>query len=159
MRTLIILSFLLSLSACSNSKVNTSKEELHTLIDNWHLAAAEANFDAYFGFIADSGIFIGTDVSERWSKTEFADFSKPYFDRGKAWVFNSKERTIRIDSNGKLAWFDEVLDTWMGDCRSTGVLENLNGRWNLQHYQLSMTIDNNLVGDVLKLRENAAAQN
>lgn len=148
------------LVSCTNNTTEPNKKELHKLIDQWHMAAAEANFDKYFEFIATDGIFIGTDITERWAKEEFSNFSKPYFDKGKAWSFVAKERNLRIDKNNKLVWFDEVLDTWMGDCRSTGVLELIGHEWKLQHYQLSMTVDNDLVADFLKLRaEKHEAQN
>src|SRR5262245_8515111 len=62
-------------------------EEVHFLLDNWHRAAAKADFKAYFDAIADDGIFIGTDATENWNKKAFEAFAKPYFDRGKAWNF------------------------------------------------------------------------
>lgn len=160
MRRLLIIG-ILCLVSCTTADSNsnsTDTKQLHTLINQWHLDASEANYNDYFNFIADSGIFIGTDITERWTKNEFSEFSKPYFERGKAWSFLTKERTIRIDYETNIAWFDEVLDTWMGDCRATGVLQFIDNEWKLQHYQLSMTIDNDIVADVLKLRDDAAAQ-
>ena len=110
-----------------------------------------SKFDDYFNFIADEGIFIGTDASERWSKAEFINFSKPYFDKGKAWSFTSKEPTIRLNHDNKIAWFDEILDTWMGPCRSSGVLRKNKDDWQLEHYQLSITIDNELMPKFLEI--------
>lgn len=149
-KLLFIGSFLFCIS-CQKKNSTELTKSLNTKIDNWHLAAANADFDKYFGFIADSGIFIGTDVTERWSKNEFSEFSKPYFDKGKAWSFKAKERTLRFNKQKTIAWFDEVLNTWMGDCRSTGVLSLIDSEWKLDHYQLSVTIDNELMPQFLEI--------
>jgi len=151
--------FLLSLgifASCQNTNSELVIERLNEKVDQWHLDASEANFDSYFGFIAEDGIFIGTDVSERWSKEEFAEFSKPYFDRGQAWSFTKKERIVRLNKRKDVAWFDEVLDTWMGDCRSTGVLSLKDGEWKLDHYQLSVTIDNELMAQFLEITKSTS---
>ena len=137
--------------ACQNKNDDEIISLLNQKIDNWHNAASKANFDDYFNFIANDGIFIGTDLSERWTKTEFSNFSKPYFEKGKAWSFSAKERSIRLNKIKTIAWFDEVLDTWMGDCRSTGVLSINNEQWQLEHYQLSVTIDNELMPQFLEI--------
>ncbi len=158
MRKLLIVGILCIASCATSDSYRADTKQLHVLINQWHLNASEANFEDYFNFIADSGVFIGTDVTERWTKSEFSEFSKPYFESGNAWSFLAKERTIRIDSATNIAWFDEVLDTWMGDCRATGILQFIDNEWKLQHYQLSMTIDNDMVADVLKLKNDAAAQ-
>jgi len=151
MKILLFICFPLLFLSCQEQNNEDLAKALNYKIDNWHLAASDADYENYFGFIADSGIFIGTDVSERWSKDEFADFSKPYFDNGKAWSFVAKERTIRFNEQKTIAWFDEVLDTWMGDCRSTGVLSSTNANWKLEHYQLSVTIDNELMPQFLEI--------
>jgi len=137
--------------ACQNKNDDEIISLLNQKIDNWHNAASKANFDDYFNFISNDGIFIGTDLSERWTKTEFSNFSKPYFEKGKAWSFSAKERSIRLNKIKTIAWFDEVLDTWMGDCRSTGVLSINNDQWQLEHYQLSVTIDNELMPQFLEI--------
>ena len=144
---------LLLLVSC-NSTVPSKlilQEQVNVQIDQWHEDASIANYEGYFGFIAEQGVFIGTDVSERWTKDEFSDFSKPYFDNGKAWSFKAKERTIRFNKDKSIAWFDEVLDTWMGDCRATGIMSLEEDEWKLEHYQLSVTIVNDLMNDFLEL--------
>jgi hypothetical protein len=144
---------LLVLVSCNSSVPSQLilQEELNDQIDQWHEDASVANYKDYFGFIAEDGVFIGTDITERWTKEEFSDFSKPYFDSGKAWSFKSKERTIRFNKDKSIAWFDEVLDTWMGDCRASGILSHEDEEWKLEHYQLSVTIDNDLMNDFLEL--------
>ncbi|MGB2554499.1 MAG: nuclear transport factor 2 family protein, partial [Flavobacteriaceae bacterium] len=61
-----------------------AKEQITSVLDQWHKAAADASFDTYFSLMDQQSIFIGTDAEELWNKQEFMDFAKPYFDRGKA---------------------------------------------------------------------------
>jgi len=147
-----IISLISIFCSCQNTNHHDLRSNLNEKIDNWHLNASYAEFDDYFDFIADKGIFIGTDISERWTKNEFSNFSKPFFDEGKAWTFIAKERHIRFGEYKNLAWFDEILDTKMGECRSTGVLRLIKDEWKLEHYQLSVTIDNDLMPQFLELR-------
>ena len=55
------------------------KKKIEVVLDNWHKAAAEANFQNYFDAMTDDGIFIGTDATENWNKTAFQAFAKPFF--------------------------------------------------------------------------------
>ena len=131
---------------------NQSKEPIIKMLDAWHQAAANANFDAYFDVMEEDAIFIGTDATEHWDKTAFQAFAKPYFDKGKAWDFRKIERHIEISKDGKIAWFDERISTWMKDCRGSGVLVKVGKEWKIQHYVLSMTIPNDEVDAVTKIK-------
>ena len=160
-----LLLLLLSLSACTfSSKTTTietsevqseeiSEEKINALLENWHAAAANANFENYFALMADDGIFIGTDATENWQHAAFREFSKPYFDKGKAWNFSTLERNIYTSKNGQTAWFDELLDTQMGICRGSGVVENVEGDWKIKHYVLSIAIPNEYVSEVTETKK------
>lgn len=128
-------------------------KELNELIDEWHKAASEADYATYFGILAEDGVFIGTDASENWQNEDFRAFSKPYFDRGKAWSFTTIERNIYVDESGNFAWFDELLDTRMEICRGSGVLTKENGKWRIKHYVLSITIPNEDVDQVIEMKK------
>ena len=150
-----LIAILIVFSNCADKKekkaivtVNSEKEAINTVLNFWHKNAAEANFENYFNSMSDKSIFIGTDASENWSLQEFKDFSKPFFDQGKAWDFTSLERNIYVYDNGELAWFDELLDTWMGVCRGSGVVIKNEGNWEIEHYVLSLTIPNDNIRDV-----------
>ena len=66
------------------------KAKADVLLDQWHAAAARADSTAYFDALSDDAIFIGTDSSEVWNKTQFLNFAAPYFKKGKAWDFCQK---------------------------------------------------------------------
>ncbi len=125
------------------------KANVNTLLDDWHKAASEANYEDYFGKMDSLSVFIGTDATENWSKTQFADFSKPYFDKGKAWSFKPLERNIYVNEAKDFVWFDELLTTWMGTCRGSGVLEKKQNVWKIKHYVLSVEIPNNDIQAVI----------
>jgi hypothetical protein len=131
---------------------------IHKFIDNWHLAATNANAKDYFGAIADKGIFIGTDATERWNKQQFFAFAKPYFDKGKAWDFKAYDRTVHVSNDGRFVWFSELLTTWMGVCRGSGILEKTSNGWKIQQYHLSVTVPNDLIRDFITLVENFEKQ-
>lgn len=155
----IILFLLIVLYGCNQNK-NISKQQnseikysVDTLLNNWHKDAAQTNYNNYFGFMDSVSIYIGTDATENWTKKQFADFSKPYFDKGKAWDFRVLERNIHISEDANVVWFDELLNTWMGTCRGSGVLEKYNNAWKLKHYVLSISIPNNNVKAVIEIKE------
>jgi hypothetical protein len=129
------------------------KGSINLVLDNWHTAAAEANFEDYFGLMSKDGVFLGTDATENWQNEEFRSFSKPYFDKGKAWSFTVLERNIYFSSEGDIAWFDELLDTQMGICRGSGVLEYMAEGWKIKHYVLSIAIPNENVSEVTQLKK------
>ena len=125
--------------------------EINSLMDNWHKAAATGDEKVFFGSMGKDAIYIGTDASERWTKSAFETWSKKFFDRDSAWDFKPIERQIHFSESGKTAWFNETLDTWMGICRASGVLEKVEENWQLQHYHLSVTVPNELIEPFLKL--------
>ncbi|MEX1190949.1 MAG: nuclear transport factor 2 family protein, partial [Brumimicrobium sp.] len=150
----ILLITALLISCESSKKENSSKveDEISLVIDHWHKSASNADFENYFGAMNEESVFIGTDASEIWSKDEFKAFSKPHFDKGKAWDFKTLERNIYFSKNMDVAWFDELLDTWMGTCRGTGILEREYEKWKIKHYTLSVTIPNDDMNNVIEVK-------
>lgn len=154
----LLLFAILTFSACETvEKPNIEKVEkpsidsLNKQIDNWHQAAADKDADTYFGMMAQESVFIGTDKTENWTKDEFEALYRPYFAAGKSWDFKRIERNWYFNKEYNVAWFDETLDTWMGVCQSSGVMEKQsNGDWLIKHYQLSLTIDNDKMDAVIE---------
>ncbi|MDQ0065366.1 nuclear transport factor 2 family protein [Chryseobacterium lathyri] len=139
------------------TKFEKDKTEIGTMLDGFNTAAAKADFNAYFNYFADESTFIGTDATEVWDKKAFMVWAKPYFDKKKTWNFTSLKRNIYFSKDGKLAWFDELLDTQMKICRGSGVVEKINGSWKVKQYVLSVTVPNDVVDKVVA--EKAAIEN
>ncbi len=131
----------------------TEKQKINEVLDSWHKAAANADFDTYFGKMTKDAVFIGTDAMENWQNEEFRSFSKPYFDRGKAWSFTAVQRNIYMNEAKTFAWFDELLDTQMKICRGSGVLKKENGQWKIAHYVLSIAVPNENVDELVQIKE------
>ena len=130
-----------------------SKLAIDLALNNWHKAASEADFDTYFNLMTKDGVFIGTDATENWQNQAFRDFSKPYFDAGKAWSFTAIERNIYVNDTNDFAWFDELLETQMKICRGSGVLKKENGEWKIAHYVLSIAVPNENVDALVLLKK------
>lgn len=138
--------------ASSHKQIENNKIKINVVIDSWHKAAANAKFDIYFSHMTSNSVFIGTDATENWQNEAFRKFSKPFFDKGKAWNFSVLERTVYVDKSGKVAWFDELLSTQMKICRGSGVLVKDGSVWKISHYVLSMTIPNDKTDEVVKIK-------
>ncbi|MDT0647053.1 nuclear transport factor 2 family protein [Zunongwangia sp. F260] len=138
----------------SNAEFSAQKQVEQTL-DLWHQAAANADFQAYFGLMTEDAVFIGTDATENWQNQDFREYAKPHFDKGKAWNFTVLERNIYFGKNENYAWFDELLDTQMGICRGSGVLIKMGENWKIKHYVLSITVPNENVAEVLAIKKKA----
>ncbi|WP_431472576.1 nuclear transport factor 2 family protein [Nonlabens sp. SCSIO 43208] len=147
-----ILYFVLGLvmTSCATIK-NVSNKQVNQVLDDWHNAAARADYETYFSLMTQNAVFIGTDATENWSRTEFEAFSKPYFDHGKAWSFTPLERNI-YTKNG-ITYFDELLETQMGICRGSGVLFVENNQLKIAHYVLSIAVPNENVKSLTQLKK------
>ena len=152
----LILLLIVSFFSCNQKKeinspqrISIIKTNVNALLDDWHKAASEANYEDYFGLMDSVSVFIGTDATENWNKKQFENFSKPHFDKGKAWSFTALERNIYVNDARNFVWFDELLYTWMGTCRGSGVLEKKDKIWKIKHYVLSVEIPNNDVQAVV----------
>lgn len=129
------------------------------VLDAFHDAAARADEATYFALLADSAVFLGTDATERWTKAEFLAFARPHFAAGKGWRFVPRDRHVALSAGGRVAWFDELLDSESyGECRGTGVLERIGDRWLIQQYHLTIPVPNELAREVVGRIRSLAAE-
>jgi len=124
------------------------EQTINNLLNDWHQAAAEVNQQAYFDFIDESGVYIGTDSTEIWTKQEFYVWSTPYFNKGKTWNFKTNSRNIYLSDDNSYAWFDELVTNGKISLRGSGVLAKKEGNWKLKHYVLSLPVPNEKFKDV-----------
>jgi ketosteroid isomerase-like protein len=150
--------WVVALCACGAPQIDAraATGEIARVIDDWHDAAARADEDRYFDHLAEGSIFLGTDATERWTKSAFRAYAHPHFARGDAWTFRSTRREIVLHDDGRLAWFDEDLDTeGLGPARGSGVVRrDPDGRWRIVHYNLTITVPNERFAEVRTLLEN-----
>lgn len=155
---LVLFSLLMPLfSFRAQSEATDSKDQqeirLNQFMDTWHRAAAKANAEVFFGMMSEDAVYIGTDKTERWLRDELREWASGAFARESAWTFKATKRNWQIHAENQFAICDELLETWMGPCRSTAVLSWNGDSWQIIHYQLSVTIDNNKIEDFKSLQE------
>lgn len=122
------------------------------VLDDFHVAASEADSERYFAHFAPDAIFLGTDPGERWTRAEFEAFAAPYFSRGQGWTYLPLERHVVLSGDGSVAWFDELLDNESyGRCRGTGVLVKGAAGWKIAHYSLTLVVPNDVARDVAEM--------
>lgn len=131
------------------------------VLDALHREAAEADGAAYFDLFAPDAVYIGTDVTERWSIAEFRGYAEPYFNRGQGWTYTPRSRSLTLAplECRCVVWFDEALDSASyGTSRGTGVVvRGADGRWRIALYALTFPIPNALARD-MTARIRAAAE-
>ncbi len=139
---------------------NEAEAAIDSLLDIFHRAASEADGALYFSVFTEDAVFIGTDVTERWSIEQFKAFAKPYFSKGEGWTYVPGERHVAILPGNKTARFDEILSNESyGTCRGTGVLVLTPDGWRISQYSLTIPIPNELAQDVVRLIKDFAVPN
>jgi hypothetical protein len=123
-------------------------------IDAFHQAAADADLETYFGLLTEDARFLGTDVTERWTKSEFLAYAteRGAFDEAPAWVYTPTARHIDLGPAARTAWFDEVLahDRY-GTLRGSGVLTRSTGTdWKIAQYNLTFLVPNDRAAAVME---------
>jgi hypothetical protein len=121
--------------------------QINAFIDEWHDDAAHARM-AYFDKMAQHGVYIGTDKTELWNREAFKVWAKRFFERKSAWTFRSTKRNVYMSADKQFIWFDELLDTQMGVCQASGVLRKTGKGFEIEHYQLSIAVPNEVADKV-----------
>ncbi len=150
---ILLLTCAISISVTAQNDSKSLATNINDILEAWHKAAADADFDAYFNKMTTDSYFLGTDATENWNYKDFKAFSKPYFDKGKAWSFSTLERNIFVEPNASIAWFDEHLKTQMGICRGSGVLILTDDGWKIKHYVLSIAVPNENVSALTAMKK------
>jgi len=129
-----------------------SRGAVAAVLDDFHDAASEGDGERYFSHFAPDAVFFGTDASERWTLSEFRAYALHRFEQGTSWTYHPRARNVFLAADGDTAWFDEALfNEKYGECRGTGVLVRLGGRWRIAQYNLTIPIPNEIALDVVEM--------
>ncbi|RZA27415.1 MAG: protein with SnoaL 3 domain, NTF 2 superfamily [Proteobacteria bacterium] len=146
-----------ALSSNVFAAASPQETKVSAVLDSFHKSASKAQLEPYFAHFAKDGVFIGTDVTERWTVDEFRAYVTPFFNQGKGWTYLSKNRHISFNPESTVAWFDEGLENpKYGTARGTGVLRLQNSEWKIAQYHLTFPIPNDLAAsftDIIKAFE------
>lgn len=142
------------------SPVRADESSVSRVLDDFHQAASQADGTRYFGHFSEHGVFLGTDIKERWNVEAFKEYAMPYFSQGRGWTYRPQTRHVYLSSDGKTAWFDEILhNDKFGLTRGSGVLQREEGTWKISQYHLTLPVPNELIQELVKMmetRENSA---
>ncbi len=128
-----------------------ASDEAADVLDSFHQAAANADAKQYFDQLADNAIFLGTDGSERWSKSDFKNYVLPYFEKGHGWTYVATQRNISATAKADVLIFDELLENKSyGKCRGSGVLVKINHQWKIAQYNLSIPVPNMIASKIVE---------
>ncbi|HJL17502.1 MAG TPA: nuclear transport factor 2 family protein [Sandaracinaceae bacterium LLY-WYZ-13_1] len=128
------------------------REAIDTVLDDWHAAAAASDEARYFALMAPDAVFLGTDASERWTRDALREYARPHFEAGNGWAFRAARRDVVVGPRGRLAWFDETLETEnLGPARGSGVLRREPEGWRIVQYNLALTVPNERFAQVRAL--------
>jgi ketosteroid isomerase-like protein len=135
---------LMIMLVATNGEATAQQSEIvaiNRVLDGYHAAAAEGDWDTYFAFMSDDGVFLGTDAGERWQKREFQDYASV----SNGWIYTPETRNVNLTPDGNSAWFDEILlSASYGTARGTGVLIKTSAGWKISQYHLTLPIPNEL---------------
>lgn len=129
---------------------------IHQVLDGLHLAASQAEAQAYFDSFTPNARFIGTDAREHWGLEAFEAYALPHFSQGRGWTYHPSDRVVTVaDIDCRcVAWFDEQLvHASYGRLRGSGVLRLTDKGWKIEQYVLSFAVPNEgsrAVVDVIK---------
>jgi len=152
MPRIFLLCFILSFMVYPD--VHAQITQIESVLNDFHLAASDADYDRYFSHLDEESIFIGTDITERWSKSQFQSYALPHFEAGRGWTYAPKERHIYVSDDRKVAWFDEILvNEKYGEVRGTGVLVSQDKTWRIAQYHLTVPIPNDLLPTVIEMMD------
>jgi hypothetical protein len=133
---------------CSFNIFAQTKEQatqaVNQVLDGLHESASQADLNGYLNAFTDTGVFMGTDDWERWSRPLTLDkYVAERFAGGTGWTYHSVERNINFSEQQNIAWFDEItVSKKWGRFRGTGVLINNDGHWKIAHYAMSVLVPN-----------------
>jgi ketosteroid isomerase-like protein len=123
-------------------------------LDDFHDAASKADGKRYFDHFARNGIFLGTDIRERWTVEEFKAYAEPHFSKGKGWTYHPERRHVYLSDDQNTAWFDEILtNKSYGKTRGSGVLIKQQGSWKIAQYHLTLPVPNALIDKLVEMIE------
>ncbi len=142
----------LLLLLCATPLAHAQTDTVTTVLDDFHAAASEADAQRYFAHFAEGAIFLGTDITERWTLEEFRAYAEGPFAEGRGWTYVPRQRHVYYSDDGAAAWFDEILaNDNFGDTRGTGVLVRVDGAWKIAQYHLTLPVPNGLIYDLVRM--------
>ncbi len=94
MRYLVLLALLTLVLAQAVHAQSDEEAAVAAVLDDLHEAASEADGERYFNLYADNAVFLGTDITERWTIEAFKAYAQARFDQGTGWTYTPQSRHL-----------------------------------------------------------------
>lgn len=151
--------FLLLIFSCSTNQVDleSERQQVKMVLDDFIVAHETNDLDllsSCFSVKPDI-LILGTDKDELWvDKKSMVDAQRrayAAFDKVKLSV---REKVLKMDKSGKTSWFYMKVDWFVeskgekykfDDVRTTGVLENVGGKWQIVQIHTSLPVEGKAV--------------
>ena len=151
--------FLLIFFSCSTDKIDleSERQQVIKVLDDFVLAHETKDLDLLSSCLSDKPdiLILGTDEDELWvdKKSMVAAQKRAYdtFDKVKLSV---RDKVLKMDRSGKTAWFYMKVNWFVeskgekykfDDVRTTGVLENVGGKWRIVQIHTSLPVEGKAV--------------
>ena len=151
--------FLLLIFSCSTNQIDleSERQQVKMVLDDFILAHGTKDLDLLSSCFSDKPdiLILGTDRDELWvDKKSMVDAQRrayAAFDKVKLSV---REKVLKMDKSGKTSWFYMKVDWFVeskgekykfDDVRTTGVLENIGGKWRIVQIHTSLPVEGKAV--------------
>jgi len=151
--------FLLIIFSCSTKQIDleSERQQVIKLLDDFVLAHETKDLDILSSCFSDKPdiLILGTDKDELWvDKISMVDAQKRAYDIFDKVKLSVRDKVLKMDRSGKTAWFYMKVNWYFesqgekykfDDVRTTGVLENVGGKWRIVQIHTSLPVEGKAV--------------
>ena len=150
---------LLLIFSCSTDKIDleSERQQVIKVLDEFVLAHETKNLDLLSSCFLDKPdiLILGTDKDELWvDNKSMADAQKRAYETFDKIKLSVRDKVIKMAKTGKTAWFYMKVNWYVeskgenykfDDVRTTGVLENIEGKWRIVQIHTSLPVEGKAV--------------
>ncbi len=151
--------FLLIIFSCSTDQIDleSERQQVIKVLDDFVLAHETKDLDLLSSCFSDKPdiLILGTDKDELWvDKISMVDAQKRAYDTFDKIKLSVREKVLNMDKSGKTSWFYMKVNWFVeskgekykfDDVRTTGVLENVGGKWRIVQIHTSLPVEGKAV--------------
>ncbi len=151
--------FLLIIFSCSTNQLDleSERQQVIKVLDDFILAHETKDLDLLSSCFSDKPdiLILGTDEDELWvDKKSMVDAQVRAYDTFDKVKLSVRDKVLKMDRSGKTAWFYMKVNWFVeskgekykfDDVRTTGVLENVGGKWRIVQIHTSLPVEGKAV--------------
>jgi len=156
---LSVLIFFLIIFSCSTNQIDleSERQQVIKVLDDFVLAHETKDLDLLSSCFSDKPdiLILGTDEDELWvDKKSMVDAQKRAYDTFDKVKLSVRDKVLKMDRSGKTAWFYMKVNWFVESkgekykfdhVRTTGVLENVVGKWRIVQIHTSLPVEGKAV--------------